>query len=347
MHTYDADRHVWRYDVGGYAWDNSELSPDLWLWYGWLRSGRADLFRMGEAMTRHNSEVDIYHLGRFAGFGSRHNVQHWGCSAKQLRISTSVYRRFYYYLTADERTGDILTELVDADLKLADLNPTRKLPGQPVVLAQARIGIGTDWGSAANNWLTEWERTGDPRARGWLEAAMKTIGGCKHGFFDGTFGYDIKTKALIPLGKERISVSHLNAVFGLVEVCAELIDLIPVPEFEQAWLQYCTLYNASPEEQEKVLGVRLNGTSLRVAHSRLTAYAAHRKRDPALAARVWQEFRTHEYGPPEVTQTVHVEGPAVLNPVDEAAWVSTNDTAQWGIAAIQNLALAAPLAPPT
>ena len=33
MHTYDHDRHVWRYDVGGYAWDNSELSPDLWLWY--------------------------------------------------------------------------------------------------------------------------------------------------------------------------------------------------------------------------------------------------------------------------------------------------------------------------
>ena len=24
----------WRYDVGGFAWDNSELSPDLWLWYG-------------------------------------------------------------------------------------------------------------------------------------------------------------------------------------------------------------------------------------------------------------------------------------------------------------------------
>ena len=33
MHTYDADRHVWRYDIGGFAWDNSELSTDLWLWY--------------------------------------------------------------------------------------------------------------------------------------------------------------------------------------------------------------------------------------------------------------------------------------------------------------------------
>ncbi|WP_158995669.1 hypothetical protein [Mucilaginibacter sp. L196] len=33
MHTYDQDRHSWRYDVGGFAWDNSELSSDLWIWY--------------------------------------------------------------------------------------------------------------------------------------------------------------------------------------------------------------------------------------------------------------------------------------------------------------------------
>ncbi|MDI1251135.1 MAG: twin-arginine translocation signal domain-containing protein [Lacunisphaera sp.] len=340
MHTYDADRHVWRYDVGGFAWDNSELSPDLWLWYGWLRSGRADIFRLGEAMTRHNSEVDTYHLGRFAGFGSRHNVQHWGCSAKQLRISTAVYRRFYYYLTADERTGDILHELVDADAKLADLNPTRKLPGQPVVLAQARIGVGTDWGSAASNWLTEWERTGDPRVRGWLEAAMKVIGGRKTGFFGGTFGYEPKTKTLIPLEGDRISVSHLSAVFGLVEVCAELIDLIPVPEFEKAWLQYCTLYNATPADQQLALGQALRGTSLRVGHSRLTAYAAHRRQDAALAQRAWAEFASREWGGPVETKTVRLTGPAVLNPVDEAAWVSTNDSGQWGLAAIQNLALA-------
>lgn len=54
----------------------------------YLRSGRADVFRFAEAMTRHTGEVDVYHLGEWRGLGSRHNVQHWGCSAKQLRIST-------------------------------------------------------------------------------------------------------------------------------------------------------------------------------------------------------------------------------------------------------------------
>ncbi len=94
MHQYDAQRHEWRYDVGGFAWDNTELGTDMWLWYSFLRSGRADIFRMAEAMTRHTSEVDTYHLGRFAPLGSRHNVRHWGCGAKEARISQAAFRRF-------------------------------------------------------------------------------------------------------------------------------------------------------------------------------------------------------------------------------------------------------------
>jgi hypothetical protein len=168
MHTYDFDRHVWRYDVGGYAWDNSELSPDLWLWYSYLRSGRADIFRFAEAMTRHTGEVDVYHLGPWKGLGSRHNVQHWGCSAKQLRISTPAYRRFYYYLTADERTGDLLTELVDSDQNFLGLDPVRKVRPDADTYRPNRgalgVGLGTDWGSLAATWLTDWERTGNPRS---------------------------------------------------------------------------------------------------------------------------------------------------------------------------------------
>ncbi|MEO7599292.1 MAG: hypothetical protein ABIV50_10195, partial [Opitutus sp.] len=33
MHSYDDERHTWRYDLGGMAWANSELGPDMWLWY--------------------------------------------------------------------------------------------------------------------------------------------------------------------------------------------------------------------------------------------------------------------------------------------------------------------------
>ena len=84
-HAYDAQRHEWRYDLGGYAWDNSELGSVLWIWYSYIRTGNADTFRTAEAMIRHTSEVDTYHEGRFDGLGSRHNVSHWGDSAKEAR----------------------------------------------------------------------------------------------------------------------------------------------------------------------------------------------------------------------------------------------------------------------
>ncbi|HEX2851895.1 MAG TPA: hypothetical protein VHO24_01565 [Opitutaceae bacterium] len=117
MHNYDFGRHEWRYDVGGWAWVNTELMPDMLLWYSFLRTGRADLFRMAEAMTRHTSEVDVHHIGPFAPLGSRHNVNHWGDGAKQPRVSHAGLKRHYYFLTGgDGRIGDLLREQINADL---------------------------------------------------------------------------------------------------------------------------------------------------------------------------------------------------------------------------------------
>ena len=30
MHAYDPVRHTWRYDIGGFAWDNTELASNIW-----------------------------------------------------------------------------------------------------------------------------------------------------------------------------------------------------------------------------------------------------------------------------------------------------------------------------
>jgi hypothetical protein len=347
-HTYDADRHEWRYDVGGFAWDNSELSPDLWLWYSFLRTGRADVFRMGEAMIRHTSEVDTYHLGRFAGLGSRHNVQHWGCSAKQVRISTAVYRRFYYYLTGDERIGDIMREVLEADRKLDEVDPVRKLANQPPKGPYpARISFGTDWASLVANWLAEWERSGSAHYRDKILTGMRDIAAMPHGFFNGDrMGYEPDTGHLHNMIGTKVKALHLNAVFGAVETFDELIRLTGDRAFEAAWLDYCELFNAPVEEQRRRLGMPHGAThALYVGHSRLTAYAAWKRNDPALARRAWKEFAGE--GKPRPFRTVHVAGPDALNPVDEVAWVSTNETAQWGLAAIQNLALVGAALPRT
>ncbi len=348
MHTYDADRHTWRYDVGGYAWDNSELSTDIWLWLYFLRTGRADVYRFAEAMTRHTGEVDVHHLGKFAPLGSRHNVMHWGCSAKQLRISTALNRRYYYFLTADERVGELLREQLEAARTLRTVVPERKLPeaqGRRRETADgdyARLGFGTDWGSIAGAWLTEWERTGSREMRDRLVASMRTIGSQPRGFFTGGGRMNLRTGAFDVSTDPALNVSHLSAAFGLPEVCAELIQLLRVPEFERAWVQYCALYNAPPEQQKAELGESLGELNLQQGHSRLTAYAARIKRDPTLARRAWEEFYAGRAGfaPDQRYETKRIGGPAVLNPVDEAAWVSTNAAAQWGLAAIECLAFA-------
>ncbi|GLW27437.1 hypothetical protein Areg01_03780 [Actinoplanes regularis] len=343
MHTPDVDRHVWRYDVGGYAWDNSELSPDLWLWLAYLRSGRADIFRFAEAMTRHTGEVDVYHLGKWAGLGTRHGVLHWADSAKQQRISTAAYRRIYYFLTADERCGDLMRELVDSDRTFLALDPLRKIRTEPYTPDPhaLSIGLGTDWSGLAAAWLTEWERQGPKAglAQQKLLATMRTIARMPNGFVTGSGLYDIDTGEFAEAAK-TVSVSHLSAMFGQVEICAELIGLVDVPGFEQAWLQYCRLFNATKAEQAAECGANFGNLILKQGHSRLTAYAAVRLGDAALAARAWQEFTgTDGYTDASPWQTTRREGPEVLNPVDEASWVDTNTTALYGLAAIQNLAL--------
>ena len=345
MHSYDPDRHTWRYDVGGFAWDNSELSTDLWLWYYYLKTQRADAFHMAEAMTRHTGEVDVHHIGKFAPLGSRHNVMHWGDSAKQLRISTAANRRFYYYLTADERTGDLLKEQVDAAKTLSRIQPNRKLEGvrdrQQPQYSETKIpaSFGTDYGAIAAAWLTEWERTGNPQIKQRLINSMNTIAAQPHGFFTGAGILDLISGKFEISTDNRLNVSHLNAVFGLTEIVEELLNLLHVPAFEKAWLQYCRLYNAPPEEQQKELGQPLSRLNLGQGHSRLTAYAAYRTNDRNLAARAWEEFYSGRAGiKPGPVPIKEVKGPATLNKIEEAITISTNGVAQWGLAAIQCLA---------
>ncbi|GAB3648463.1 Tat pathway signal sequence domain protein [Echinicola sediminis] len=340
MHSYDFDRHSWRYDVGGFAWDNSELSTDLWLWYYFLRTGRADVFRMAEAMTRHTGEVDVHHLGKFAPLGSRHNVQHWGCSAKQLRISTAANRRFYYYLTADERVGDLMREQLNAVATLKEIPPTRKVSDRSVWETEddphkVYVSFGTDYGAVSAAWFTEWERTGDRQIKEKLVNSMRTIAAQPKGFFTGGSRMDLRTGAFEIQDNQRISVSHLSAVFGLMEICAELVQNIDMPEFKKAWIQYCQLYNASDREQREVLGQAFGRKNLGQGHSRLTAYAAMEKQDAQLARRAWDEFFGGDAGYRfEKPEMYTVEGSEVLQPVEEGR-VSTNATAQWGLAAIQ------------
>lgn len=329
MHTYDGVRHEWKYDVGGYAWDNTELASNMWLWYSFLRTGRADIWRLAEAMTRHTAECDVYHLGPYAGLGSRHNVSHWGCGAKEARISQAAWNRFYYYLTTDERCGDLMTEVKDAEQKLYTIDPMRlALPrSQYPCSAPARLRVGPDWLAYAGNWMTEWERTRDKRYRDKIITGMKTIAALPNGLFcgPGVLGFDPATGEVSYEGDPSVQhTNHLMTIMGGFQVMNELMEMVNVPAWNKAWLQHAAEY------REKAHTITHN----RFPVTRLKAYAAYKTGRKDWAAEAWEEL-WNGTGQTEIPFEVReVQVPEVPAPVIENPKMATNDAATWSLAAI-------------
>ena len=320
MRTYSATRHGWMYDIGGHAWNNTELMPNAWLWFSFLRTGNAEIFRLVEDMTRNTTEVDVYHSGRFAGLGSRHNVSHWGCGAKECRISEAWLKRFYYYLTTDERTGDLMREVLTVDETIAKVQPLREeltRPEVPIVLR-----IGPDWMALASNWMTEWERTGDLKYRDYVLTGMKDIGAMPEAFVTRmAYSYDLKTKHLVDIGEPNLKASEFLDLFGGDQIAMELIQLIDCPEFAKAWLMLAEQWGAN----EKWKGY----TKMRMA-----AYAANMTHNATLKDAAWEMVMKSlkADGQDRFPATpLLIKGPQVAEPVEEISHLDTPGVSQWAI----------------
>ena len=341
-HSYDRQRHTWKYDMGGFAWDNTELMPNMWLWYSYLRSGSEDVFRMAEAMTRHTGEVDVYHLGRFKGLGSRHNVVHWGGGAKEVRISQAALGRFYYYLTTDERTGDLMHAVADASNEaIGKYDPLR------LILKKSKypthIRVGPDWFALVGDWMTEWERTGNTSYRDRIMAGVNSFYQMPYGFFsgkDGAFGYDPKTYKIYRLDKNDIGWTHLSVLMGGPEIAFELSHLLQDKKWDKLWMQFCRLYAAPEEEIEKEFGRKVKLGDPGSWYARLPAYYAKVTGDTAYANRAWDEFLNAKAKYYHTNFTMKkFNGIQSLQPIYEVRGVSTNNTAQWCLNAIELLQL--------
>lgn len=340
MHTYDPVRHTWRYDMGGYAWQNTELVPNMWLWYSFLRSGREDIFRMAEAMARHNSEVDVYHIGEYAGLGSRHNVIHWGCGCKEARISMAGLHRFYYYLTGDERMGDILAEVKDADYATLKLDPMRAY--YPKDQYPTHVRSGPDWSAFSSNWLTMWERFEDTAYRDKLIKGLNCLKKMPFRLRSGSaFGYDPETGELFYMGEGN--GSHLVICMGAPQVWLEMLQVIKDPEWEDVMAEYGEFYGLDPEEKRARTSGAMSGKgwAFPMFAASMMAYAAAYKKDEELAKKVWKILIENEI---DRCVTLPIEKSDVnrseyIKPIRELPWVSTNSVSQWSLNVIQCLDL--------
>lgn len=342
MHSYDPVRHTWRYDVGGCAWQNTELVPNMWLWYMFLRTGREDVFRMAEAMTRHTSEVDVYHIGEYAGLGSRHNVIHWGCGCKEARISMAGLHRFYYYLTADERIGDIMDEVKDSDYTTQHLDPMRAYFPKDEYPTHARMG--PDWSSFTSNWLTRWERHEDTFYRDKMKVGIACLKRMPYRMMPlATHGYDPKTGELFYMGKD--SGGHLSVCMGGPQVWMESVRLLKDPEWESMLIEVGAFYNLPKEEKIKRTGGVIPGRGYAhpISSAGLAAYAAMKTGDVELARLAWSlVFSSEKYGTKKFSEQLekapqldHIQ-PEELH---ELPWVYTNMMSQWSLNTIMCLEL--------
>src|SRR5206468_9740812 len=110
----------------------------------------------------------------------------------------------YYYLTTDERIGDIMRATTRTDEALARFDPMRiaspQIPGEPQFAVRMRVG--PDWFALAGNWMTEWERTGDKKWRDRILAGVDSIMAMPYWLQSGQLNGlnpDLKTGGIGPL----------------------------------------------------------------------------------------------------------------------------------------------------
>ncbi len=342
MHTYDRVRHQWKYDVGGYAWDNTELVPTLWLWMYFLRTGRADAFRLAERLSRHASEVDVYHLGQYKGLGSRHNVRHWGCPCKEARIAMAHHHRCAYYLTGDLRLGDIFDELKDNELSFYAKDPLGDFYDRAAMVYPSHARSGPDWSSLCSNWLTQWERTGDTAYRDKLLTGMADIEAAPLRLISGPdFEFDPATVHLRYIGENTTGGTHLQICMGAPSIWMEMADLLDDDRWRAMMAEYGRFYFL-PEEDKQRESRGLIGSrefSLPFMAAAMGAYAAAYRNDPETAKRTWAVLlhtlldgeNSEGFAESVLADAGNCES------LREIPWISTNFAAQFGVNVIMAL----------
>ncbi|HJC24011.1 MAG TPA: hypothetical protein H9761_09930 [Candidatus Eisenbergiella merdavium] len=334
MHTYDKVRHGWRYDMGGYAWQNTELVPTLWLWYVFLRTGREDLFAMAEAMSRHCSEVDVYHFGPYKGIGSRHNVRHWGCSCKEARIAMASHHRFYYYLTGDPRMGEVFDDVADGDRALLNIDPLRFFYEKEKMVCPTHARTGPDWSSFVSNWMTRWERYRDEAYRKKIETGIEDLKQAPLKLVSGSdFEYDPDSAHLRYIGERAGGGTHLTICMGAPQVWFELAELLEDKEWKDMLADFGRFYYLPREKQQEESGGLIGNRefSLPFMAAAMGAYGAARRKDPELAKTTWRILLRALVADNqrEGFTEVPLSGNASEKVKEEIPWISTNFASQW------------------
>jgi predicted acylesterase/phospholipase RssA len=185
-----------------------------------------------------------------------------------------------------------------------------------------RVRSGPDWLALAGNWMTEWERTGDPKWRDKIVAGMKSMEAMPHGFRTGRnmlMGFDPATGKLTARDPS-LGTYNLATIMGGAEMMFELNMSIDDPAWHKLWADFCANSGAG------------------ISAGKLLAYAYSVTKDPALAQTAVASLRGGRSG-----RSTRAEPPNALAPMDDGT--DTNGASQSSLNAIAVLELCADVLP--
>lgn len=155
--------------------------------------------------------------------------------------------RFYFYLTADERVGEIMDEVKDSDYATVALDPMRAYFPKDEFPTHARSG--PDWSAFCANWLVQWERYESQHYLDKNKAGIASLKRSPYRLLGGpTYGYNPETGELSYIGHENYDY-HMIICMGGPQVWIELADLLEDEEWadrlaelgKQAWSYLTTV----------------------------------------------------------------------------------------------------------
>jgi hypothetical protein len=245
--------------------------------------------------------------------------------------------RYYYYFTADERIGDLMDEVKDADFSTVNLDPMRAY--FPKDEHPTHIRIGPDWAAFSSNWMTRWERFEDTSYRDKIVIGINCVKKANFGLISGpTYGYDPKTGILTPLGDDNWG-RHLAICMGAPQVWFELAAMLKDPVWEAMLADFGIYYNLPQEEKDKWTGGAVSHENFHhpVLSIAIVAFGAFYRQDAAAARHAWNVLLQNPFSLVRLQE--EAASVTYVGELKEIDWINTNEAAQWSLNTIISLEL--------
>ena len=281
-HGFNVEEGRWYHDFGGWGYDNDEAMACLGLWHTYLLTRRHDVFAMARAMTRHNGDIDSYLIGERAGYGSRHNVNHWGDNCKDRRVSQPIGKRFLYYLTGDRSVLDLAHVVLESFRRQAAKPHRHNMTCDVPSLVATLLLLEESGLEAGETWL---------RALADAVAASVDESGAMRAFLT----LDAQRQQAEPVPEAPVICFMMFSCFGGAQAFAELAERYDHGALREALVRFAR-YQMLPqkERQERELGNQLLPADMLNTFRALDllGYAYSVTGDPAFRERAADHART-------------------------------------------------------